>query len=83
MNKRNASIDKVMLIKLFTILFIMSIGAIIYEHDLENRKTIRAIESLNKKLINARAALCFNQHCDKNNLLPGFTYIYVVVHMKT
>ena len=51
----------------------MNIGNILHEHSLEHRKTIRELESLNKKLINTKAALTFNKQCELNNLLPAFT----------
>ena len=56
---------------------IMSIGSVLFEHSTDNRKTIRSIESLNKKIINAKAALTFNKQCELNNLLPAFTNIHL------
>lgn len=55
----------------------MNIGNILFEHETENRKIIRSIESLNKKLTNAKAALTFNEQCELNNLLPAFTNIHL------
>ena len=57
---------------LFTI---MSIGDILFEHTDENRKLIREIETLNRKVINGKAAVAFNEHCYTNNLLPSYTNI--------
>ena len=55
----------------------MSFGSVIFEHNIDNRKTIRSIESLSKKLSNAKAALTFNKQCELNNLLPAFTNIHL------
>ena len=55
----------------------MNFGSVIFEHNIDNRKTIRSIESLSKKLYNAKAALTFNKQCELNNLLPAFTNIHL------
>ena len=47
-------------------------------HTDENRKLIREIESLNRKVINGKAAVAFNEHCYTNNLLPSYTNIFVL-----
>ena len=61
----------------FFFLFTMTFGEILNEYDERGKKTIRNIESLQKKIINARLAVVFNQQCMKNNLLPKFTNIHV------
>ena len=48
----------------------MNIGAILHEHNTENRILIRKIENLERKLQKAKAAVTFYQHCFNNNLLP-------------
>ena len=55
----------------------MSLGNILFEHSVSNRKEIRVIESINRKLINGKAALSFNEHCHNNNLLPSYTNIHL------
>lgn len=55
----------------------MNIGTILHEHSVENRKLIRNIESLERKLQKAKAAVTFNQHCIKNNLLPSYTNLHL------
>ena len=60
---------------------IMSLGSILFEHTEHNKKAIRSIESLKRKIINGKAALTFNEHCHKNNLLPSYTNIYMYVCM--
>ena len=77
MNIRNASDDKVISMDILFYLIVMSFGSILYEHTEENRKELRQIESLNKKLINGKAALSFNEHCYTNNLLPSYTNIHL------
>ena len=55
----------------------MSLGNILFEHTEENKKEIRSIETLNRKLINGKAALTFNEQCKINNLLPSYTHIHL------
>lgn len=71
-----------MIYEQFILIIIMSFGDILFEHSADTRKTIRAIESINKKLINAKAAFSFNDHCIRNSLLPAFTNIYIYIYIR-
>ena len=66
--------------ELLVCLTIMSLGNILFEHTEENKKEIRLFEALNRKLINGKAALTFNEQCHVNNLLPSYTYIYIYIY---
>ena len=79
-NIRNASNYKVNFMEILILYTVMSLGNILFEHSVSNRKEIRVIESINRKLINGKAALSFNEHCHNNNLLPSYTNIYITRH---
>ena len=57
----------------------MSLGSVLFEHTEDNKKAIRSIESLKRKIINGKAALSFNEHCHKNNLRPSYANIYIYI----
>ena len=44
--------------------------------EINIRKTIRLIESIDKKFINVELALLFNETWKNENILPRYTYIY-------
>ena len=52
---------------------IMTLGSLLAKHTSNGKKTIRNIESISKKIINAEAAVIFNNHCIDNNMLPKYT----------
>ena len=47
----------------------------------QDRKNVRQIESVQKKIIKGESALQFNLVCLKENLLPGYTNIYIYIYM--
>ena len=53
----------------------MNLGELIYNLDYNNKKLIRKIENLNKKLNNINNSIVFNELCIKEELLPKFTNI--------
>ena len=55
----------------------MNFGNVLFNHSDENKKIIRNIESINKKIINAKLSVLFNQTCISNNLLPNYTNIHL------
>ena len=63
--------------EILLLITIMSLGTILFEHAESDKKDIRVLESINRKLINGKAALSFNEHCHKNNLLPSYTSIHL------
>ena len=64
------------------ILFLtMSFGDIIFQHSSDNKKIVRNIERLNKKITNAKLSVLFNQTCISNNLLPSYTNIYIYIYI--
>ena len=48
-------------------------GSFLFKFGINIRKTIRLIESTDKKLINAELALLFNETCKNENILPRYT----------
>ena len=62
---------------LFIIFVAMSFGNILFHHNEDNKKIVRNIESLSKKIINAKQSVLFNQTCISNNLLPSYTNIHL------
>ena len=50
-------------------------GSFLFKFGINIRKTIRLIESTDKKLINAELALLFNETCKNENILPRYTDI--------
>ena len=57
----------------------VNIGTILNNFSNDDKCLIRKIENLSKKEINARYAVIFNETCDKENLLPTYTNIYIYV----
>ena len=51
----------------------LQIGSLIHKLREVEKQTVRSIERLNKKLINNRYAVIFNEFCIKENLLPRYT----------
>ena len=56
---------------------VMNFGSVLFNHKEDNKKIIRNIESLNKKIINAKLSVLFNKTCISNNLLPSYTNIHL------
>ena len=56
---------------------VMNFGSVLFNHNEDNKKIIRNIESLNKKIINAKLSVLFNKTCISNNLLPSYTNIHL------
>ena len=50
-------------------------GEVLFHYSVEQKKILRKIENLNKKIINAENAVIFNSVCIKENLLPTYTNI--------
>ena len=46
----------------------------------QNKEFIRQIEKTQQKLNNAEVAHAFNIVCQTENLLPGYTNIYIYTH---
>jgi len=59
----------------------MNLGELIYNLDYNNKKLIRKIENLNKKLNNINNSIVFNELCIKEELLPKFTNIYIYIYI--
>ena len=57
------------------LILLMSFGSVLNNLNLEEKKQTRNLEKLSKKLINAKAAVTFNQICLDNNLLPNYSNI--------
>ena len=53
----------------------MDFGRPLFQLPQEHRKSVRKIENISKKLINANFAVIFNDICIRENLLPTFTNI--------
>ena len=60
---------------LLQVLIIMNFGSMLSKHTPDGKRTVRDIESVSRKIINAEAAVTFNNECIKNNLLPKYTDI--------
>ena len=56
-------------------------GSFTFKFEINIRKTIRLIESTDKKLINAELASLFNETCKKENILPRYTDKYIHIHL--
>ena len=59
----------------------MNFGSLLFQLPPEERKVIRKIENISKKLINANFAVIFNEICSRENLLPTFTNIYIYIYI--
>ena len=55
------------------LILLMSFGSVLNNLNLEEKKQTRNLEKLSRKLINAKAAVTFNQICLDNNLLPNYS----------
>ena len=53
-------------------------GSFLFKFEINIRKTIRLIESTDKKLINAELALLFNETC-KNEYIYVYIYKYIYI----
>ena len=62
-------------------LLMLSFGSILASHSNEDKRLIRSIESLSRKIINNEAAITFNEQCILNNLLPKYTNIYIYIYI--
>ena len=58
-------------------------GSFLFKFGINIRKTIRLIESTDKKLINAELALLFNETCKNENILPRYTDIYIYIYINS
>ena len=58
----------------------MDFGRLLFQVPQEHRKSVRKIENISKKLINANFAVIFNDICIRENLLPTFTNIYIYIY---
>ena len=55
----------------------MTFGELLNEFSDQQKRTVRRIESTQKKIVNAKLAVVFNKECLKNNILPKFTNIHL------
>lgn len=53
----------------------MPLGILLNQLLQNERKTIRLIEKINKKIIHIKYSLVFNNTCIKENILPKYTNI--------
>ena len=66
----------------FFLLTIMNFGDLLHQHTYDAKKSVRTIESLSKKLINAKLAVTFNERClniyiyIKSYVCPSVTFYY-------
>ena len=52
----------------------------LFKFEINIRKTIRLIESTDKKLINVELAFLFNETCKNKNILPRYTDIFIYIY---
>ena len=55
----------------------MNFAELIFNIPMNERKIIRKIEKIEKKIIDNKYALVFNQTCIKENILPIYTNIKI------
>ena len=60
---------------------VLNFGNLLHLLQDEERKVVRNIESLEKKLINNKFAVIFNEMCIKENLLPTYSEIYIYIYI--
>ena len=70
-----------LMLSCFLFLLIMTFGEPLNEFSDQQKRTVRWIESTQKKIVNAKLAVVFNKECLKNNILPKFTYIYIYIYI--
>ena len=58
----------------------MSFGNFLHQFDPDTRKSIRLIESTDRKTINAELSLLFNETCLNEKILPRYTNIYIYIY---
>ena len=58
----------------------MNFGNVLFQQPYNIRKQVRNIETNEKKLIQAKMAVLFNNACINENLLPNFTNIYNYIY---
>ena len=59
------------------IILMSTIASLICLLPPEERRTVRKIESINKKISNTKEAVIFNKTCLNEGLLPNFSNIYM------
>ena len=59
----------------------MNFGNLLFGQPDNIKKSLRNIESIEKKLANTRIATVFNQTCLNEYLLPTFTNIYIYIYL--
>ena len=57
-----------------------SFGNAVFPLSPTDRKLVRKIENLKKKIVNAEHAVLFNRICIQENLLPKFTNICICIY---
>jgi hypothetical protein len=57
----------------------MSFGNLLFDLQAPARNFVRLIEKNNKKIVNKKYALVFNQTCINEELLPNYTNIYIII----
>ena len=58
----------------------MNFGNFLHQFDPDTRKSIRLIESTDRKTINAELSLLFNETCLNEKILPRYTNIYIYIY---
>jgi hypothetical protein len=59
----------------------MSFGNLLFDLQAPARNFVRLIEKNNKKIVNKKYALVFNQTCINEELLPNYTNIYIYIYI--
>jgi hypothetical protein len=59
----------------------MSLGNLIFDFSVPIKSLIRRIEKNNKKVVNKKYSLVFNETCIKEKLLPNYTDIYIYIYI--
>ena len=57
------------------------IGELISNFNQSAKEVVRSLEKLQKKLVQERNAVVFNQTCIINGLLPTYTNIYIYIYI--
>ena len=54
-----------------------SLGSLVYQLPVEQRKSVREVEKLSGKLTKLKCSLLFNSTCLKEEILPNYSNIYI------
>ena len=81
LKRRNKTMQKDKLLVLFGFtMSVVSLGSLLYNLPVEQRKSVRELEKVSTKVIKSKCSLLFNSTCLKEDILPSYSNIYIYIY---